>query len=188
LSAYVVTALDEAANSTKWGGGTEKGEVGPWASGMLAQFRHGDIDGGRKFFLLVGRLMTAQPEQHRDLLEVLYHILSLGFQGQYRTDPDGQQYLATIRKRLDALITAGREPVPLALSPHLQGVPPDRFQVLRSIPVWVSATFMALGVLGTFGYYKYQLSILRGQVVANIVAIGNMTVTAPPTASSPTKQ
>ncbi|WP_211467330.1 type IVB secretion system protein IcmH/DotU, partial [Collimonas silvisoli] len=151
----------------------------------LAQFHHGDIDGGRKFFLLAGRLTTAQPEQHRDLLEVMYHILSLGFQGQYRTDPDGRRHLATIRKRLDALIAAGREPAPSALSPHLQGVAPDRFQALRSIPVWVSATVMTLAVLGTFGYYKYQLSILRGQAVDNIVTIGNMT--APPAAFSPSK-
>ncbi|WP_211468012.1 type IVB secretion system protein IcmH/DotU, partial [Collimonas silvisoli] len=151
----------------------------------LAQFHHGDIDGGRKFFLLAGRLTTAQPEQHRDLLEVMYHILSLGFQGQYRTDPDGRRHLATIRKRLDALITADREPVPSALSSHLQGVPRDRLQALRSIPVWVSATLMTLVVVVTWGYCKYQLTGLRNQVVDDIVTIGNMTV--PPAASSPTK-
>ncbi len=178
------TAIDEAANSTPWGGGTN-GELGPWASGMLAQSQHSDSEGGRKFFLLIGRLSTAQPEQHCDLLEVMYHILCLGFQGQYRSDPDGPRHLVAIRKHLDTLITAGREPIPSALSPHLQGVAPDRFQAFRSIPVRVSATVMTLVVLVTCGYYKYQLVEMTNKVVDNIVAISAMS--APPATPSPTR-
>jgi type VI secretion system protein ImpK len=89
-----------------------------------------------------------------------------------------QRHQATIYSHLDRLITEGRAPVPLALSPHLQDVPPDRFQALRSLPVWVSATVMALVVAATWGYCKYQLAGMQHQVVDTIVAIGK--ITAPP--------
>ncbi|WP_230413961.1 type VI secretion system protein TssL, long form [Collimonas silvisoli] len=177
------TALDEAANSTHWGGSQHAGEVGAWSSQMLASTFHGDVDGGKKFFLLIGRLAT-QPEEHIDLLELMYHILCLGFEGQYSTDPNGRRQLETIRHRLLTMLTASREAVPRELSAHWQGQGVGKFKLLRSIPVWTTASLLALLLFGLFAWYKYQLMVQGNAVEADIVAIGKMTPPAVPLAAS----
>lgn len=168
------TAIDEAANNTPWGGGLDKNEVGPWSSRMLAKTFHGDIHGGTHFFLLVGQL-SDQPELHKDLLEVMFYILSLGFRGQYGLNKDDQLHHENIRQYLYVTFTAGREPVTPALSSQWQGAGEGKFKLLRSIPVWVSAAVFGLVLLGMFGWYKYQLSMQSHILVEEINAIGKMT-------------
>ena len=179
------TALDEVANGTEWGGGivtastaannmpttgadaasssaatapAHASGVGVWAGQMLAASFHGDTEGGIKVFQLIGRLMTHKPEGHIDLLELLHRILSLGFEGQYRSLPDGRRQHETIRQRVYAVISQARGPVPLALSPHWQGVGTGKFKLLRSVPVWVTASVLGLAAFGLFAWYKYQLA------------------------------
>lgn len=167
------TALDEAANSTLWGGG-QQSDLGPWAKEMLAHTFHEDTSGGSTFFMLVGRLST-QPELHKDLLELMYFILSLGFQGKHHNTDNGAQHLDMIRQRLYTLFMAGREPLPRALSSQWQGAGAGRFRMLRSIPVWVSVSLFSLISLGMLGASAFQLNTQRQQLVQDIQAIGNMT-------------
>ncbi|KGW45214.1 type IV/VI secretion system, DotU family domain protein [Burkholderia pseudomallei MSHR684] len=77
------TALDEAANRTRWGGG------GVWASQSLLITYEGEVDGGEKFFLLIGRMAT-DPQEYVDILEILYRVLGLGFEGRYSVVADGR--------------------------------------------------------------------------------------------------
>lgn len=176
------TALDEAANGTVWGGGNVPA-VGVWAGQMLAASFHDDTAGGIKVFQLIGRLMTHKPEGHIDLLELLHRILSLGFEGQYRSLPDGRRQHETIRQRVYAVISQARPPVPLALSPHWQGEAAGKFKLLRSVPVWVTASVLGLAVFGLFAWYKYQLVQQADVLVAEIAAIGKMT--PPPVVVAP---
>ena len=198
------TALDEAANRTEWGGSRGvtvplvpsgaaqrntndgkavvkpaaiDGAVGVWAGQMLAASFHNDTAGGIKVFQLIGRLMTHKPEGHIDLLELLHRILSIGFEGQYRTMPDGRRQHATIRQRVYDTVSQARPPVPLALSPHWQGAGPGKFARLIDIPVWVTAAVLGLAAFGLFAWYKYQLVQQTDALVAEITAIGKM---APP--------
>lgn len=120
------TALDEAANSTEWGGGKD-GEAGVWASQQLAAKFHGDTKGGDKFFLLVGRL-AASPQEHIDLLELMYQILGLGFEGRFSTAANGRRQLETVRHRLFTLLGVARGDVPRELSPNWKGVGTGRFR------------------------------------------------------------
>lgn len=182
------TALDEAANGTEWGGGNAaagiaNSAVGVWASQMLASYFHDDTAGGIKVYQLIGRLMTHKPEGHIDLLELLHCILSLGFEGQYRSLPDGRRQHETIRQRIHAVISQARPPVPLALSPQWQGVGAGKFKLLRSVPVWVTASVLALALFGLFSWYKYRLIQQTNVLVAEIVAIGKMT--PPPVVVAP---
>jgi type VI secretion system protein ImpK len=62
------------------GGGGQAGEAGVWAGLQLAARFHGDTKGGDKFFLLIGRLAT-DPEQHADLLELMYQVPRPRFRG-----------------------------------------------------------------------------------------------------------
>ncbi|SMG54174.1 type VI secretion system protein TssL, long form [Paraburkholderia susongensis] len=159
------TALDEAANRTRWGGG------GVWASrGLLITFE-GEVDGGEKFFLLIGRMAT-DPQEYIDVLEVLYRILGLGFEGRYSVVVDGPRHLEQIRQRLLTLISGARDTMRLELSPHWRGEGPGRMRLLKSVPVWATAGVAALSVFSLFAWYKYRLLFESNALEAKILAIG----------------
>ncbi|MBO9513177.1 MAG: DotU family type IV/VI secretion system protein [Variovorax sp.] len=81
LSYALCTAIDEEIHRIPWSNGTgEKGSA--WASRSLALEFHDDINGGVKVFLLIGRL-AASPDEHIDLLDLLFFVLSLGFEGRF---------------------------------------------------------------------------------------------------------
>ncbi|MCL2430392.1 MAG: type VI secretion system protein TssL, long form [Alphaproteobacteria bacterium] len=164
------TAIDEAALRRHWGGGSG-GEAGAWAMQGLAHEFHDDIEGGDKVFQLIGRLAAA-PQEHTDLLDLLYFILSLGFEGRFRGMPQGRQQLDTIRHRLHEMVMTARGEVPRELSPHWRGESAGKFRFLRLLPVWVTASVLALALLGQFTWYKYQLLHQSAEVEANIRAIG----------------
>jgi type VI secretion system protein ImpK len=168
---YVLcTALDEAASLTPWNGTSTAESAGPWSSMALLPEFHGEGQGGQVVFLLVGRLASS-PDEHMPVLEVVHHVLSLGFMGDYRVQPDGHRLLETIRHRLHALVSGSREPVARELSPRWQGVAQGKFQLLRSVPVWVSACVLGLVLLGQFGWSKYQLLSTAGDVQKRIEAL-----------------
>ncbi|MEA3122723.1 MAG: type secretion system protein ImpK [Paraburkholderia sp.] len=113
------TALDEAAMQTAWGNGGDSGLE--WSTNGLATTFHEDRQGGDKVYLLIGRLMT-EPQEHLDLLHVIYRVLSLGFEGRYRYATNGRRKHDAVRQRLYDEIMSRRPSVPIALSPH--GLPP----------------------------------------------------------------
>ncbi|MBR8300512.1 type VI secretion system protein TssL, long form [Burkholderia dolosa] len=167
------TALDEAANRTTWGG------AGVWAAQSLLITFEGEVDGGEKFFLLIGRMAT-DPQEYVDVLEILYRVLGLGFEGRYSVMPDGRRHLEQIRQRLWTLITGARDAVQPELSPHWRGAPPGRLPLLRSVPVWVSAACAALAVSGLFVFYQYRLLTERHALEARILEIGRERLASAP--------
>ncbi|WP_028225580.1 type VI secretion system protein TssL, long form [Paraburkholderia ferrariae] len=167
------TALDEAANRTHWGGG------GIWAArGLLITF-DGEVDGGEKFFLLIGRMAT-DPQEYVDVLEVMYRILGLGFEGRYSVVVDGPRHLEQIRQRLLTLISGARDTMRVELSPHWRGEAPGEMPLLRSVPVWATAGVAALSVFALFAWYKYQLLFESNALEAKIRAIGTPVKAEPP--------
>ncbi|WP_175958844.1 type VI secretion system protein TssL, long form [Burkholderia pyrrocinia] len=166
------TALDEAATQTAWG---KKGSSAiEWIQGGLATTFHGDLKGGDKVYLLIGRLLE-DPHEHRDLLEVIYRILSLGFEGRYRGVTDGKRKHDAIRQRLYNVITSQREPVPLALSPHWQSTAKGKHLSFTDFPVWITVTVLAVILLGLFGWFKYELVSRSADVQKQIADIARMT-------------
>ena len=187
------TAIDEAANSTEWGGGgahvphgaadfngehhshaaPRAGHVGVWAGQQLAAHFHGDTKGGDKFFLLVGRL-AANPQEHIDLLELMYMVLGLGFEGRFGTGNQARHQLETIRHRLLTILTSARGDVPRDLSPHWKGVAAGKFRLLRSVPVWVTAMLASFALVGMYAWFSFQLQQQRTGLEERIHAIGAM--------------
>ncbi|MDS0861741.1 type VI secretion system protein TssL, long form [Burkholderia pseudomultivorans] len=166
------TALDEAAMRTEWG---RDGSSGcEWGNRSLATTFHEDRDGGEKVYLLIGRLLQA-PDEHRDLLEVIYRILSLGFEGRYQDVADGKRKHDAIRQRLYTEITSQRDPVPLTLSPHWQPTTKGKRPSFYDFPVWITATLLSVILLGLFGWFKYELSNHSADVQNRIAEIARMT-------------
>lgn len=125
---YVLcTFLDEAASNTPWGG------AGSWASQSLLVHFHNETWGGEKVFQLLTRL-AQQPEQHRPLLELIWVVLALGFEGRYKVQTDGRQQLDMVRERLSQML---RRPADPELSPAWQGVPVAQERWRDGLPMWV---------------------------------------------------
>ncbi|MGC2948686.1 type VI secretion system protein TssL, long form [Burkholderia ambifaria] len=167
------TALDEAANRTSWGGG------GVWAARSLLITFEGEVDGGEKFFLLIGRMAT-DPQEYVDILEILYRVLGLGFEGRYSVMADGRRYLEQIRQRLWTLITGARDALQPELSPHWRGAPPGKLPLLRSVPVWASAAVAALALFALFVFYQYHLLTQRHVLETRILEIGKERLASAP--------
>ncbi len=130
---YVLCAfIDEAVLSTPWG------TQSTWSSqGMLITF-HKEAWGGEKFFTLLEQLL-ASPAQNRDLLELMYVILALGFEGRYHTQPNGQSALEALRRELYLTLRQTTGEPPRELSPHWQGLhQPDR-RLSRATILWATA-------------------------------------------------
>lgn len=197
------TALDEAAMQTAWGknsqanstskpdssaevsaqrghavppnSGTDGSDTGvEWITRGLATLFHEDRQGGDKVYLLVGRLM-ADPQEHLDLLEVIYRILSLGFEGRYRFEAGGHRKHEAVRQRIYTEVMARRSVVPVALSPHWQSDVKGRRASFYDFPVWITVALLSIILLGCFGYFQYELLGRSADVQKQIADIGHMT-------------
>jgi type VI secretion system protein ImpK len=166
------TALDEAAMQTEWG---KSGNTGvEWLTSGLATTFHEDRKGGDKVYLLIARLLE-DPRDHLDLLEVIYRVLSLGFEGRYRHETHGKRKHDAVRERLYNEITAHRGPVPLTLSPHWQSDVKAKRMTFYDFPVWITVAVLSVVLLGLFGWFKYELLSRVAQVQKQIANIGQMT-------------
>ncbi|VWC59297.1 membrane protein [Burkholderia lata] len=166
------TALDEAAMQTAWA--QDQSLVAIWVQSSLASTYHRDVDGGDKVYLLIGRLLE-DPDEHRDLLQVIYRIVSLGFQGRYRDMTDGKRKHDAIRQRLYNVITSQRDPVPLTLSPRWQSTATGKRLSFTDFPVWITVTVLSVILLGLFGWFKYELFSRSADVQKQIADIARMT-------------
>lgn len=156
------TGIDELASHLSWPGGAEA-----WTTNSLLVIFHNETYGGEKFFQLLGRL-AQNPAEHGDVLEVMYHIMGLGFEGRYKPINDGKRQLETIRHRVWTIINNRKGEPDYVLSPHWQGEKGGRLTVFRSIPVWVTASILSLILFGLFGWYKYHLMHQTNNLTAKI--------------------
>ncbi|TIW71204.1 MAG: type VI secretion system protein TssL [Mesorhizobium sp.] len=140
-AAWVVAALlDDLALNTPWGGASA------WPRQPLVVMLRGDVDAGTQFFTRLDEL-ERHPNRDRELLELQYQCLALGFRGKYRVPGrSGDRSLNAVRVAAARFLRdADAEGAPL--SPHWKGViasdEPQRFIV----PIWVMA--LAAAVIAT---------------------------------------
>jgi type VI secretion system protein ImpK len=168
------TLIDETATSTPWGAS------GAWAQhGLLALF-HGEVEGGDKFFQLLGRL-AENPQANADILELMYVCLQLGFEGRYRVTEGGQRQLEAVRQRLLTIIRTRRGEYERDLSPNWRGaaVAPSR---LAWLPLWVVGAVTALVLLAIYLGFAFSLGGASDRLAADLasVRVAAPTPPAPP--------
>ena len=159
------TALDEFAGRIDWLEGVEA-----WSTRNLLVTFHKESYGGDKFFQLLGRL-AQNPAEHRDVLELMSHLLGLGYSGRYATATDGAAQLHTIRQRLYALLYKD-DKTDTALSLNWKGVE-GKSERRLDVPLWLTAGILVALLLGLFGFLKYQLSVQSNPLEARIEQIGD---------------
>jgi type VI secretion system protein ImpK len=149
---YVLCALlDEAVRDTPWG------SQSVWAEqGLLIAF-HNEAWGGEKFFDALERL-KAFPSGNRNLLELMYLCLALGFEGRYRVREGGQEQLERVREDLYQIIRRERGETERELSPRWRGITPRRDPLIQQVPLWVFSGLAGLLLLGLFTAFTFALS------------------------------
>ena len=176
---YVLcTFLDETASSTPWGGS------GMWAKHSLLVTFHNETWGGEKFFQLMGKL-AENPAQNRDLLELMYVCLSLGFEGRYRVVEGGKAQLDGLRERLLQILRQQMGDYERALSPRWQGATVKSHPMLGFMPLWVFGAVLGVFLLGLFLVFSYRLNQKSDPVFSEIIAL--RAKLASPAPSAPTK-
>lgn len=131
MASYVLcTALDEAALNTPWGHNSD------WPQNSLLSTFHGEVRGGERFFELLKRL-GGEPGKNIDLLELMYVILSLGYEGTYKITKNGQQTLVKVRNWLYEIIRNERGENLQTLSGHWQGSNVIDNKLPATTPIWV---------------------------------------------------
>ncbi len=178
---YVLcTLLDEAAANTPWG------SSGAWsAQSLLVQF-HNEGWGGEKVFQLLTRL-AENPAQHRNLLELVYITLSLGFEGRYRVLDNGRAQLDDLRSRLAQMLRGLAGPAERSLSTQWVGISAAPLRLRDGIPLWVVGAAAALLLVLVFVALRFSLNIQTDATFSTLQGLDAKAakVAPPPPPSTP---
>jgi type VI secretion system protein ImpK len=151
-SRYILcTVLDEAVLSTPWGNSSG------WAQQSLLSLFHKEVSGGERFFDLL-KSLAQNPTKNRNLLELMYLCLALGFEGRYRLIENGKNKLISIREWLYRILQKERGIAETTLSPHWQGVTDRRNPLMRLIPLWVFGAIAASLLAIMFSVFLFKLN------------------------------
>jgi type VI secretion system protein ImpK len=145
------TLLDETAASMPWGAS------GQWGRHSLLAMFHNETGGGEKVFQLMAKL-AENPTANRDLLELIYAVLSFGFEGRYRVVDGGKAQLEAVRERLAQILQKERGPYAPALAQNWAGVKPSKRSMLTWLPLWVTAAVVALLLVAVYSVLAFSLS------------------------------
>jgi type VI secretion system protein ImpK len=179
LARYALCALlDDIVLNTPWGPRSR------WPSQRLAAVFHQDVDAGRGFFRELEQAERA-PERHRDLLELMYACLAMGFEGVYRVNPPAGRTLQQIKEDLYRLLGRFRSQVDRSLSPHWQGSGIALAPTERGVPPW-AAGIAALALLAIlYAGFSYRLAGYGDDVAYDLpsaepVSLARIGVAPPP--------
>lgn len=172
MASYVLcTALDEAAFNTPWGHNSS------WPQNSLLSTFHGEVKGGERFFELLKRL-GASPKENIDLLELMYVVLSLGYEGTYKITENGQATLVKVRKWLFDILRSSDRIAPATLSTHWQGANVAERKLPRLTSVWlmlaVAAAISAMALVA----FRISLGEQAQATIGSFLGIKSQPVTA----------
>ncbi|CAG1015127.1 putative lipoprotein YiaD [Burkholderiaceae bacterium] len=168
------TLLDEAAAGTPWGGS------GTWGRYSLLAMFHNETWGGEKVFQLMAKL-AENPAGNRDLLELIYAAVNLGFEGRYRVIEGGRAQLEAVRDRLAQIVKKERGGHPQPLAQNWRGQTVKRRALLSWLPLWVSGAVASIAVLGLYLALSFSLGGMSDPAYGEIQSLR----LAPPTPPTP---
>ena len=117
---------------------------------------HNESWGGEKVFQLMSKL-AENVEANRSLLELLYVVLGLGFQGRYRVIENGEAQLDSVRQRLAQMLGQGRSSE-RTLSPRWQGVAVRGQRLVDGVPLWLIASAILVLLAIIYAGFRWSLA------------------------------
>jgi len=155
------TAVDEAVMCSPWGQDSDWSE-----RSLLAQY-HSETWGGEKFFIVLARLMR-DPERYIELIEFLYLLLCLGFEGKYRVMHNGRSQLETVIREVHDAIRKERGDPPEVLTSFRDKVIRKAHIIRRQTPVSLIWILFAILCIGTFAAFYISLGRYTDQVIQQL--------------------
>lgn len=145
---FVGALIDDIAINTPWGGSSG------WPRNPLVAALYGNVDAGERFYDLAAELLR-YPDRDREMLELVFLCLSLGFRGRYRIDGGaGEAAIAQLRGQMARELNR-RDAEPPPLAPNWQGVKADDEKRGFTVPLWsigliavalLAAIYVGLGI------------------------------------------
>jgi type VI secretion system protein ImpK len=157
----ICTALDEAVLNTPWG------SESAWPQRTLLSVFHSETSGGEKFFLILDRMLE-YPSENIDVIEFMYILLSLGFEGKYRVIHRGRDRIEKLRDELFSIIRRQRGDYERSLSPSWEGLGNIRNSLTSYIPLWVVASILCAVLLLSYTGFRVWLYDKSEPVVAQL--------------------
>jgi type VI secretion system protein ImpK len=163
----ICAALDEIVLNTPWG------SESAWPQRTLLSIFHNETSGGEKFFQLLDRMLE-QPAENLYILELMYVLLSLGFEGKYRVIHRGRDAIEQLRDELFTTIRRQRGDYERSLSPSWQGLGKSRNSLAHYLPVWVAASILAVVLLLGYSGFRVWLYDSSLPVIEKLDEIADM--------------
>ncbi|MCW8935086.1 MAG: type IVB secretion system protein IcmH/DotU [Gammaproteobacteria bacterium] len=164
-------ALDEAVLNTPWG------SESAWPQRTLLSVFHNETSGGEKFFLILDR-MKEQPAENLYILELMYILLSLGFEGKYRVIHRGRDMIEQMRDDLFNIIRRQRGEYERSLSPSWRGLGKTRNSLADYIPMWVIGSIVGAILFLSYSGFRIWLYESSSPVVKQLDEIADMRTVA----------
>jgi type VI secretion system protein ImpK len=141
---------------------------------------HNETWGGEKVFQLMARL-AEKPDANRDLLELIYAALTLGFVGRYRVIDNGHAQLEAVRDRLAQILKQQRGDYPAALAQHWQVEATTQRRHIGWLPLAAIAALTTLILVGAYLTLTLSLAERSDPVFGQIQSLRlSPPVVAPP--------
>lgn len=133
---------------------------------MVARFFN-KRDSGVGFFQEAEKAMQA-PAQRFGLLELMLVCMSLGFEGQYRTLPNGSVELARIRAAIYETLRRVKPRPDEDISVHWTAVPLAGKRRFGGLPLWIYGSIAAVLLVAAFAGLSWLIARDGSTVVATL--------------------
>lgn len=145
------TAIDETILNTSWG------SQGMWGQHSLLSFFHKETLGGERFYIILEK-MAERPQQNLSILELMYVLFSLGFEGKYFDK--GKVVLEAIRYSIYQKIHPFLHMDSETLSePFERKVPSIKRKPI--LPLWALATILGATLVATALACRYKIHTIE---------------------------
>lgn len=162
---YAICAtIDDVINNTPWGASSQ------WARHSMTGAFHNDAVGGDRFFDFLNHFQK-EPGRYREVLELMYLCLSLGFEGRLRVAQRGASELSRLREGLYKLLQQVRGEFERTLAPHWRGLAAPHRPLSAVLPAWVAGAAVLAVLTLVFVAYTFLLGSASDAVFSRLAAL-----------------
>jgi len=156
--------IDEAVLGTPWG------RSSLWAERSLLSVYHNETWGGEKFFTVLSRMLM-DPVKYRDVLELKYLCLCLGFKGKYGLQHNQAEALQAIIGKLHHVLRGLRGDAPEQLTDAQANIASRRYRIGRQWPWWTPWASALVVAAGAYALFSVSLGHTTELVLHSLDAI-----------------
>jgi type VI secretion system protein ImpK len=101
--------------------------------------------------------MRERPAENLNILELLYYLISFGFEGKYRVIDRGRDLLDQLRDELFQVIRRFRASSESDLAPDWRQLESQQKSLVQYVPMWVIASCVGALMLLTYSGFRFAL-------------------------------